>query len=94
MKISHNKKALTNVFGIIFVNKNKKVLNKYGPDLIIILLKNLNLNLFCNQYNTKNVNHYKTTERCYYKPCSAGASSFFSSSFFSSSFFSPSSAEK
>lgn len=55
MKISYNKKALTNVFGIIFVNKNKKVLNKYGPDLIIIILKNLNLNLFCNQFNTQNM---------------------------------------
>lgn len=50
---SLNKKALTNVFGIIFVNKNKKVLNKYGPDLIIIILKNLDLNLFCNQFNTQ-----------------------------------------
>lgn len=43
-----NKKVLINVFGIIFVNKNKKVLNKYGFDLIIIIFKNLDFNLFCN----------------------------------------------
>lgn len=48
MKIFYNKKVLINVFGIIFVNKNKKVLNKYGFDLIIIIFKNLNFNLFCN----------------------------------------------
>lgn len=48
MKIFYNKKVLINVFGIIFVNKNKKVLNKYGFDFIIIIFKNLNFNLFCN----------------------------------------------